>query len=151
MGKNIYILSCTSNKKEGRHPVKELYTGQLFQKGLAYAKRHGADIILVIGGECKSNIYGLDDEIESYDGLIIGDLHIVHRIKLAKQRLKNIIAKGCNIEKGHFVFLTGQFYYEFILAGRPNALSNAIVNYETPFSEYHLKGIGEILHFLENN
>ena len=151
MGKTIYILSCTSSKNKKGKTVEELYTGQLFVKGLAYAKRHHHDDILVIGEACKSKVYRLKNDIAPYEGLVISDLKKSDRIKLAKNRLANILAYGYSAEKDKFVFLTGQSYYEFILAGRPNALPGALQHYETPFRDNHLQGIGEILHFLENN
>ena len=151
MGKTIYILSCTSSKNKKGKTVEELYTGQLFVKGLAYARRHNHDGILVIGGTCKSKVYQLDDDIVFYKGIAISKLKKSDRIKLAKKRLDNILSYGYSAEKDKFVFLTGQSYYEFILAGHPNALPSALQHYETPFRDNHLQGIGEILHFLENN
>lgn len=151
MGKNIYILSCTANKAEGSLPAKELYTGQLFVNGLQYARRHNADKILVIGGVCKSEVFDLDDVVKTYDGINIEKLRKPERLKLAKKRLANIIAKGCSAEDDTFMFLTGQHYYEFILAGKPQALPGALQHCKLPFLEHHLKGIGDINHFLRNN
>ena len=151
MGKNIYILSCTATKAEGKMPVRDLYTGPLFKKGLQYALRHHADRILVIGGVCKSDVYDLDDIVESYEGIDIRKLRKADRLKLAKKRLANIIAKGCDAEKDHFVFLTEAHYYEFILAGRPDALPGALQHYSLPLPEHHLKGNGDKLHFLVND
>ena len=151
MAKNIYILSCTAGKAEGKMPVRDLYTGQLFVNGLHYARRHKADKILVIGGVCKSELFDLDDIVETYEGIDVSRLHKAERLKLAKKRLSNIIAKGCSAEDDTFVFLTGQYYYEFILAGRPNALPGALQHYKLPFLEQHLKGIGDINHLLRNN
>lgn len=151
MGKTIYILSCTACKAKGKLPVRDLYTGQMFVNGLQYAFRHKADRILVIGDVCKSSVFDLDDIVETYDGIDISKLHKSERLKLAKKRLANIIAKGCSAEKDNFVFLTGQYYYEFILANRPNALSGALLHYELPFLEHHLNGIGDINYFLKNN
>lgn len=151
MGKNIYILSCTSLKNKDAKTVKELYTGPLFKKGLEYAQRHKPDAILVIGGVCKSEVYRLDDALSYYDGIKIENLHRVEREILARKRLDNILAHGFSAEKDTFIFLTGQYYYEFILAGRKNALPRALQHYETPFLDNHLRGIGDILLFLNNN
>lgn len=151
MGKTIYILSCTSGKANGKMPVKDLYTGPMFVDGLRYARKHKADRILVIGDVCKSKVFELDDIIETYDGIDISRLHKPERLKLAKERLANIIAKGCSAKDDKFVFLTGQYYYEFILANRPNALPGALQHYELPFQEHKCKGIGDIIHFLRNN
>ena len=151
MGKTIYILSCTSTKDKDAKTVEKLYTGQLFVKGLAYARRHNAKHILVIGGVCKSEVYELKDPTSYYDGLIIDKLPKAKRLKLAKNRLANLKAKGCDTENDTFIFLTGQYYYEFLLADQRNALPDAIKHYELPFQENKLKGNGEIYHFLNNN
>ena len=86
-----------------------------------------------------------------YDGIELEKLHFAVRKKLARKRLENILAHGFSTEEDKFVFLTGQYYYEFILAGRKNALPGALQHFETPFLDNHLHGIGEILHFLDNN
>lgn len=151
MGKTIYILSCTATKNRDAKTVETLYTGQLFVKGLEYARRHHAKNILVIGGVCKSEVYELSDPATYYEGLLIDKLPKAERLKLAKKRLDNIKAKGCSAENDTFIFLTGQSYYEFLLAKQPNALPGAIKHYKLPFRENKLKGIGEILHFLDKN
>lgn len=149
--KKVYILSCTATKNKAGKTVQGLYTGPLFTKGLDYAKRHHADIIIVIGGKYKSDVFLLDNAAGFYVGIKISNLPIQKRKQLAKNRLTNILAKGFSAEEDTFVFLTGQSYYEFILAGRPNALPNALKNYELPFLDNNLSGIGAILHFLDNN
>lgn len=151
MGKTIYILSCTAKKDKEAKTVETLYTGQLFVKGLAYARRHHAKHILVIGGVCKSEVYELNDPASYYDGLDIKELQKADRLKLAKKRLDNLKAKGCDTENDTFIFLTGQSYYEFLLADQRNALPGAIKHYRLPFRENKLKGNGEINHFLDNN
>lgn len=151
MGKTIYILSCTSTKNKDAKTVETLYTGQLFVKGLEYARRHHAKNILVIGGVCKSEVYELSDPATYYEGLLIDKLPKADRLKLAKKRLDNLKAKGCDTENDTFIFLTGKNYYEFLLSDQPNALSGAIKHYELPFIENELEGIGYILNFLENN
>ncbi|MCR4812860.1 MAG: hypothetical protein K5867_09755 [Bacteroidales bacterium] len=151
MGKTIYILSCTSTKVKDAKTVETLYTGPMFVKGLAYAKRHHAKHILVIGGVCKSEVYELSDKASFYDGLDIKELHKADRLKLAKKRLDSLKAKGCDTENDNFIFLTGQSYYEFLLADQRNALPDAIKHYELPFRENKLKGNGDINHFLDNN
>lgn len=151
MGRVVYILSCTSAKNKDAGTVEELYTGQLFRKGLEYARRQNPDAILVIGGVCKSRVFQLDDVASYYDGIALENLRFAERKKLAQYRLDNILAHGFSAEDDTFVFLTGQYYYEFILAGRKNALPEALQHYETPFLDNHLRGNGEILHFLDNN
>lgn len=151
MGKTIYILSCTSTKDKDAKTVETLYTEPMFVKGLAYTKRHHAKHILVIGGVCKSEVYELSDKASFYNGKIISKLPKAERIKLAKKRLDNLKAKGCDTENDTFIFLTGQSYYEFLLSDQKNALPGAIKHYELPFRENKLKGNGDINHFLDNN
>lgn len=151
MGRVVYLLSCTKSKNKDAGTVEELYTGQLFRKGLEYARRQNPDAILVIGGVCKSDIILLNDAMSYYDGIALERLRVAERKKLAQIRLDNILARGFSAEDDTFVFLTGQHYYEFILAGRRNALPGALQHYETPFLDNHLHGIGEILHFLDIN
>lgn len=132
-------------------PVKDLYTGPMFVYGLQYAIRHKADRILVIGDICKSKVFELDDIIETYEGIDIKKLKQPERKMLAKERLANIIAKGCSAKDDNFVFLTGQSYYEFILANRPNALPEALQHYELPFLKHECRGNVNIIDFLKNN
>lgn len=151
MGKSVYILSCTSTKDKDARTVEKLYTGPLFKKGLNYARRQKPDAILVIGGVCKSEVLRLDDNCSYYDGIELKKLSISERKKLAQKRLDNILAHGFSAEDDTFVFLTGQDYYEFILAGRKNALPGALQHYETPFLDNHLRGNGDIYQYLDNN
>lgn len=151
MGRVVYLLSCTKSKNKDARVVEELYTGQLFRKGLEYARRQNPDAILVIGGKQNTDIFLFDDVALYYEGIKLNDLHVAERKKLARHRLDNILARGFSAEDDTFVFLTGQLYYEFILAGRRNALHGALQHYETPFLDNHLRGIGEMLHFLAIN
>ena len=151
MKRKVYVLSCTSTKEENGTTAQDLYSGPLFTKALAYAQRHHADDIIIIGGKNKSDVFRLDDVVSYYDGLQINKIPKADRLKLAQKRLANILAKGYSAEEDTFVFLTGKSYYEFILDGRPDALPNALKHYELPFVENHLRGIGYIEQFLNNN
>ena len=151
MGKTIYILSCTSKKAEGEHPVRELYIGQLFKKGLSYAMRQKPDRILVFGGTDENCVFDLHDTIKLDRSFYLPKMPKSFRMDFAKKRLTALISKGVDTANDTFIFLTGKAYYEFLLADRPEALPNAIVKYKTPFSQNYLEGIGKILQWLDNN
>lgn len=60
----IGIVGCGSEKLDRRAPAREMYTGQLFRKSLAYAERHCSRVWIA---SAKGWLLRLDQEIEPYN------------------------------------------------------------------------------------
>ena len=61
---NFVLISCSKSKLDTKAPARDLYTGSLFQKAVAWAERHQHPWFIV------SALYGLampDQELQPYD------------------------------------------------------------------------------------
>jgi len=69
--KTIVLISCTKGKKKvlGKVRAEELYTSDLFEKSLTYAKQLTAPENIYILSD-KYYLLPLDEEIEFYDVLL---------------------------------------------------------------------------------
>ncbi|MCR4964918.1 MAG: hypothetical protein K6A41_04605 [Bacteroidales bacterium] len=116
----IYLISCSKSKRKESSPLpaKSLYTGKLFQKSLQYAEQQNPDNILVLSA--KYHVVKLNQKLEYYD-LYLADLHAAERKEWAATVLKKITKMGYDLEKDHFIFLTGKDYYHYLMPSMKNA------------------------------
>jgi hypothetical protein len=60
----IALVGCGSAKTDHAAPAHELYTGAMFQSGIAYAKSRAKNVFIVSG---KHGVLVLDQVVEPYD------------------------------------------------------------------------------------
>ena len=112
MGKTVLLLSCTGTKQNVCHPIpaKDLYTVDWFKLPFEYAKaklHYDAAYILF----AKHNVVELDDCLDDYD-LTLGKMSPAEQRAWAAETLRQLKAKGCDLENDEFIFLTGERYYK---------------------------------------
>lgn len=100
----VALIGCSASKLPGKHKARDLYTGDLFKKSVAYAEAT-CDRWLIL-----SAFYGLldpDRVVESYD-LALGDLSFQGRCEWgAKAKAKLLAQFGTG---DAIVLLAGRVY-----------------------------------------
>ena len=146
--RKIFLLSCTSRKAQGTLPARELYTGWSFKRGLQYAQQQGADEIYILTKDPEHPVVELDTMISFYEGEAPRKMKDSKKHLLATKRLAELERLGCNLKEDEFIFMTSKHFFAYMLAGRPDAPSNAIQHYQTP-----LEGLNiiDITKFYKNN
>ena len=114
----IALIGCSKRKRCGTHPARELYTGSLFKKSLAYAQtKLKADAVFVL-----SALYGLvplNKKITCYN-VSLTTMPAAERRAWAEKLLKSL-SKAASLEKDTFVILAGKKYYEYLRPHIPQA------------------------------
>lgn len=142
--KTIIFVSCGAKKKKTSVRAKDMYISNLFRKALGYAERlslkTNAEVYIL------SAKYGLLEPthiIEPYN-CTLNDFTKEERKLWAQKVIKQIENKGYSTKEDRFVFLAGRKYYSGLIE------EGGIINYECPYQDNNLKGIGYILQFLTN-
>jgi len=68
--RTIALISCGKSKRRTTAPAHQLYTGALFQKSLAYARRINADAIYILSAHY--GLLELTQEIAPYEKTLNG-------------------------------------------------------------------------------
>jgi cytoplasmic iron level regulating protein YaaA (DUF328/UPF0246 family) len=132
----IVLIGCRKSKLSGTHPARELYTGDLFKKSLAYAETIlKADKIFVLSA--LHGLIPLERKIASYD-CTLNTMRAAERRAWA-DKVKKSLAKAVSLEKDTIVVLAGKKYYEYL-------------DLPAPRSQYPLAGLpnGKRLQWLKN-
>ena len=136
-GKTIILVGCGAKKASSACQAKDMYQGDLFKKALAYAYKLRPDAIHILSA--KYHLLDLTDIIAPYNETLNNKK--VHDIKIWSDIVLNELkARGYDLQNDKFIFLTGKNYYRYLLHELPL--------HELPY--YGLKGIGYILHYLNN-
>lgn len=67
MGLRIALISCVSQKREGKHKARDLYVSDLFKKSFAYTSRNFDRVFIL---SAKYGLLNPDDLIESYNSTL---------------------------------------------------------------------------------
>ena len=132
---NIF-LSCTKKKASHRCKAEEMYSeSSLFSKALEYAKSLNPDHIYILSA--KHHLLPLNKEIEPYN-LTLKDFSAEERKNWTEKVLKQLKDKNINFN-AKTLFLCGECYIEYLKEYFPDSKSL-----------FDGKGIGEIMHWLDN-
>jgi len=137
---NFVLISCSKSKLNERATARELYTGTLFQKAVAWAERHGYEWFVV------SALHGLltpDQTIAPYNYSLKQRRGSRERESWAhlaiSAHLTNHVAKG-----SHAFLIMPELYRRFI----QHELERQSITYTNPLE--HL-AIGQQMRWLDNN
>lgn len=135
----VVLISCSKSKLTHRAPARELYTGQLFRKAVAWAERNSHQWFVV------SALHGLvkpDQELDPYDFTVKDRRGAREReswAHIAASDLNSYVSKN-----SHAVLIMPNLYRRFI---QPELQRHAIT-YENPVAGM---AIGQQMHWLDSN
>lgn len=111
-GRDIYLISCSAQKKDYACAACELYDSALFEKSLSFARKQTEDkYIKILSAEY--GLVDLDQVIEPYDKTL-KDMPAEERMAWAESVYEAIL-DGFNVDKDRFVFLAGNAYTEYLM------------------------------------
>lgn len=132
---NIF-LSCTKEKANKRCKAREMYMpSSLFSKSYEYAKTMNPDKMYILSA--KHHLLPLSREITPYNKTL-NDASVEERKEWAEEVLKQMKSVGIDFNAKTY-FFCGENYIEFLKEYFPNHKSM-----------YAGRGIGEIMHWLDN-
>ena len=132
---NVF-LSCTKEKESKRCKAKEMYMpSSLFSKSYEYAQSLNPDKIYILSA--KHHLLPLSREISPYNKTL-NDAGVEERKEWAEEVYKQMKKAGIDFNAKTY-FFCGENYIEFLKDYFPNHKSM-----------YAGKGIGEIMHWLDN-
>ncbi len=109
--RTIALISCGKSKLNVCAPAHKLYTGDLFQKSLAYARHINADVIYILSA--KYGLLELEQEIAPYEktlkGMPAGDV-----ARWAEHVLTQLRART-NLTTDRFIILAGLPYRSLLM------------------------------------
>jgi hypothetical protein len=119
----VVLISCSKSKLAKKAPARDLYTGNLFRKAVAWAEKHGYTWYAV------SALYGLvhpDHSLEPYD-FTLKQLRVRERESWAHMVVAAELTK--HVSKGsHAILIMPQLYRRYIEI----ELRKASVTFENP-------------------
>lgn len=132
---NVF-LSCTKEKESKRCKAREMYMpSSLFSKSYEYAQSLNPDKIYILSA--KHHLLPLSREIAPYNHTL-NDAGVEERKEWAEEVYKQMKKVGIDFNAKTY-FFCGENYIEFLKDYFPNHKSM-----------YAGKGIGEIMHWLDN-
>lgn len=104
--RTIVLISCGKSKRGERSQAQHLYTGDLFQKSLAYARHIGADAIYILSAQ--HGLLELEQEIAPYEKTLNGmaSHHVAQWAVAVLEQLRS----HANLTADRFVILAGMVY-----------------------------------------
>jgi hypothetical protein len=135
-GDNVFLISCSAEKKDHKCAAAELYDSPLFKKSLEFSRKKAkADKFIKIIS-AKLNLVDLDQVIEPYD-LTLKNMPADEQ-KAWAQKTFEMIKSKFNIDKDRFYFLAGSAYTKYLLP---------MFKYKSDFLEG--KRLGERMQYLD--
>ena len=110
--KDIYLISCSSEKLDRKAKACELYDSSLFKKSLEYAQKKVSDDQIYILS-AKYHIIPLNKVIEPYD-VTLNDMPYTERQDWA-DKVYSQMEKLFNVHSDKFHFMAGTSYTEYLL------------------------------------
>ncbi len=107
----IPLIACGKSKLPDAAPARELYTGTLFRKSVAYAESQSVDRIFVLSG--KLGLVPIDAVVEPYE-LKLHTLPIAERKRWAG-RVVDELRRYADLQADRFLILAGPRYREHLL------------------------------------
>jgi hypothetical protein len=133
--RTIALISCGKSKLNVRAPAHKLYTGDLFQKSLAYARHKNADAIYILSAQY--GLLELEQEIAPYEKTLKG-MPSADVARWAEGVLSQL-RQRTNLTTDRFIILAGLPYRSRLI---PH-----LTNFEVPLKGL---GFGEQLQFLKS-
>ena len=137
---NIVLISCSKSKLDKRAPARELYTGTLFKKAVAWAERHGYEwfVISALHGLVTPNqiIAPYNYSLKQRRGARERELWAYLAISV---HLTSHVAKG-----SHAFLVMPELYRRYV----QHELDRQAITYTNPLQ--HL-AIGKQMNWLDNN
>lgn len=145
MPRRVALISCVSKKLElgpdEKVAAKDLYISPLFKKAWMYAtKVINPDKIYILSAE--HHLLDPDRKISTYNKTL-NNMNAAQRKLWALEVLKQMKAEGLDLADDEFFLLAGRNYYRYLLG--EDGLQRTVSVYDG------CKGIGHILHFLDEN
>jgi hypothetical protein len=137
----IGLVGCGKSKLAHAAPARELYTGTLFRKSLAYAERT-CDLVYIVSA--KHELLELDQPVEPYDHTLSG-LHIADRLVWAHvvcNQLAAAVGGYVKLRGADLVLLVGEVY------SQPLELAANKMGFAHIYTPLEGMQIGQRLHFL---
>jgi basic membrane lipoprotein Med (substrate-binding protein (PBP1-ABC) superfamily) len=135
----VVLLSCTKSKTKHAAPAQELYSASpMFQKTLEYGKSLDPDKMFILSA--KHHLVPLTKKLEPYDKTL-KEMPKEEKEKWGEETIKQMKSHGINVDKDHFIFLTGSEYAKPLLQYIPEK------NIEKPMDG---RRMGERLQWLNN-
>ena len=108
----VVLVSCSAGKTANPAPAEELYSSDLFNKQLAYAKKltDPKDIYIL---SAKHHLVPLRKELEPYN-VTLKDMGADKREEWANVVLDQLKKKGYDLDKDKFVILAGNAYRQYL-------------------------------------
>ena len=133
---NVFLISCSAEKKEYKCEACELYDSPLFKKSLAFSRKKAKSDKFIKIISAKLYLVGLDQVIEPYD-LTLKNMPSEEQ-KAWASKTYQMIAENFNINKDKFIFLAGSAYTKYLLP---------MFKYKSDFLEG--KRLGERMQYLD--
>jgi len=104
----VVLLSCTKSKTKHAAPAQELYSASpMFQKTLEYGKSLKPDKMFILSA--KHHLVPLTKKLEPYDKTL-KEMPKDEKEQWGEETIKQMKSHGINVDKDHFIFLTGSEY-----------------------------------------
>ena len=115
----VVLLSCTKLKTKHAAPAQELYSpSPMFQKTLEYGKSLKPDKMFILSA--KHHLVPLTKKLEPYDKTL-KEMPKDEKEKWGEETVKQMKSHGINVDKDHFIFLTGSEYMKPLTKYIPEA------------------------------
>lgn len=115
----VVLLSCTKSKTKHAAPAQELYSvSPMFQKTLEYGKSLKPDKMFILSA--KHHLVPLTKKLEPYDKTL-KEMPKDEKEKWGEETVKQMKSHGINVDKDHFIFLTGSEYMKPLTKYIPEA------------------------------
>jgi hypothetical protein len=110
--KTVVLVSCSAGKISEPAPAEELYSSDLFNKQLAYAKKltHPKDIYII---SAKYHLLPLRKVIAPYN-VTLNDMSSNDQKQWASVVLEQLQKRNYDLQKDKFIFLAGTAYRQYL-------------------------------------
>ncbi len=112
-GKDVYLISCSSEKLDYKCAAEEMYDSPLFDKSLTFARKQQKDDNYIKILSAKYHLTDLDQMIEPYD-LTLKNFSVQQRKDWANKVYSQILDKY-SLQFDRFMFLAGNAYTEYLM------------------------------------
>ena len=109
----VVLIACSATKLPKPAPAHELYSSDLFQKNWEYAKKLADEKNIYILS-AKFHLVPNDKVIPPYN-VTLKELSSDKRKEWSDEVLKQIQAKGYNLDNDKFIFLAGNAYRQYLV------------------------------------
>lgn len=132
--RTIALISCGKSKLKEPATAQRLYTGDLFQKSLAYARLRNADAIYILSA--KYGLVELDQMIEPYEKTL--NRMPAAEVKRWAEEVLIELRSRTDFTSDRFIFLAGDKYRSLLISH--------LAHFEVPLQGL---GFGKQLQFLK--